>query len=62
MDVGCTPSGVWSLNHDITTSLGLGLSSILLKSTPDLPRHNSARVDPYAHPQHIKVLKHCVYI
>jgi hypothetical protein len=53
---------VWSLNHDITTSLGLGLSSIFLKSTADLPRRNSERVDPYAHPQHIKVLKHCVYI
>jgi hypothetical protein len=27
---------VWSLNHDITTSLGLGLSSIFLNSTPGL--------------------------
>ena len=55
---------VWSLSHDITTSLGLGHSSIFLKSTPDLPRHNSVRVDPYpyAHPQHIKVPKHCVCI
>ncbi len=26
--------------------------------TPDLHRHNTVRVDPYAHPQHIKVLKH----
>jgi len=53
---------VWSLNHDITTSLGLGLSSIFLKSTPDLHRRNSVRAHPYAHPQQIKVLKHCVYI
>jgi hypothetical protein len=53
---------VWSLNHDITTSRGLGLSSIFLKSTPDLHRRNSVRVHPYAYPQHIKVLKHCVYI
>jgi hypothetical protein len=29
---------VWSLNDDITTSLGLGLSSIFLKSTPALLR------------------------
>ena len=50
---------VWSLNHDITTSLGLGLSSIFLKSTPALHRRNSVRVHPYAHLQHIKVLKHC---
>ena len=53
---------VWSLNHDITTSLRLGLSPIFLKSTPDLHRCNSVRADPYAHPQHIKVLKHFVYI
>jgi hypothetical protein len=53
---------VCSLNHDITTSLGLGLSSIFLKSTPALHRCNSVRVHPYAHPRHIKVLKHCVYI
>jgi hypothetical protein len=53
---------VWSLNHDITTSLGLGLSSIFLKTTPALHRRNSVRVHPYAYPQHIKVLKHCVYI
>jgi hypothetical protein len=56
-------TGVWSLDYDITTSLGLGLSSIFLKSTPDLVhRRNSVMVHPYAHPQHIKVLKHCVYI
>ncbi len=53
---------VWSLKHDIKTSLGLGLSSIFLKSTPDLHGCDGGRVDPYAHPQHIKVLKHCVYI
>jgi hypothetical protein len=53
---------VWSLNYDITTSLGLGLSSIFLKSTPDLHRRNSVRVHPYDHPWHIKVLKHIVYI
>jgi hypothetical protein len=53
---------VWSLNHDITTSLGLGLSSIFLNSTPDLHRRNSVRVHAYAHPHHIMVLKHCVCI
>jgi hypothetical protein len=53
---------VWSLNHDITTSLGLGLSSIFLTSTPALHRRNSVRVHPYAYPQHIKVLKHFLYI
>ena len=53
---------VWSLNNDITTSLGLSPVSIFLKSTPHLHMRNSVRVDPYAHPQHTKVLKHFVYI
>jgi hypothetical protein len=54
--------GVWSLNHDITTSFGLSPTPIFLKSTPDPHRRNSVRGHPYAHPQHIKVLKHFVYI
>jgi len=53
---------VWSLNHDITTSLRLCPTPIFLNPTPDLHRCNSVRVHPYAHPWHIKVLKHCVYI
>ena len=53
---------VWSLNHDITTSLGLALSPIFLKSTPNLHRQNSVRAHTYAHPQLIMVLKHFVYI
>ncbi len=32
------------------------------KINPNLHRHNSVRVDPYAHPQHIKVLKDFFYI
>ncbi len=55
-------TGVWSLNHDITTSHRLSPTPIILKSTPDLHRRNSVRVHPYAHSQHIKVLKHCVCI
>ncbi len=56
--------GAWSLNHDITTSSGLRLSPtpIFLKSTPDLQRHNSVRVHPYAYSQHIKVLELFIYI
>jgi hypothetical protein len=54
--------GVWSLNHDITTSLGLNIPIIQKSTTPDLHRYNSVRVDPYAHSHHIKVLKHFVYI
>ena len=55
-------TGVWSLNHDIATSLGLRSTPIFRKSTPHLHRRNSVRVHPYAHSQHIKVLKHFVYI
>ena len=58
MDVGCTSC----LNHDITTSLVLSHTPIFLKSTPDLHRPNGVRAHTYAHPQHIKVLKHFIYI
>ena len=53
---------VCSLNHDLTTILGLNHTPIFLKSNPTWHKSNSVRVDPYAHPQHIKVLKHFVYI
>ena len=59
---GMQSTGVWSLNHDIATSLGLSPYPNFQKSTPALHRHNSGRVHPYAHSQHIKVLKHFVYI
>jgi hypothetical protein len=56
-------TGVWSLNHCVTTSLRLGPTPISQKqkSTPDLYRQHSVTVHPYpfAHPKHnIKVLKH----
>ena len=54
--------GVCSLNHDITTSLGLSHAPIFLKIHPHLYGHNSVRVHPYAHPQHLKVLKHFLFI
>jgi hypothetical protein len=59
---GMQSMGVWSLNHDITTSLGLIHTPNIQKFTPALHRHNSVRVDPYAHSQHIKVLKLFIYI
>ena len=55
---------VWSLNHDLTTSLRLNHPPIFLKSILTLHKCNSAWVDPYAHPQHsIKVLQHfaCIW-
>jgi|688.fasta_scaffold610474_1 hypothetical protein len=59
---GMRSLGFLSLNHDIITSLGLIHTPIIQKSTVNLNRHNSVRMHPYAHSQHIKVLKHYVYI
>jgi len=51
-----------SLNHDITTSLGLRSTPKKPRSAPHLHRPNSVRVDPYGHSHHIKVPKHFAYI
>ncbi len=53
--------GLWSLNHDLTISLVFIYAPNFAKIHPHLHRWNSVRVHPYAHPQHIKVLKHFVY-
>ncbi len=55
-------TGVWSLNHVITTSLGLSQTPIIKKPPQHLHRCNSVRVHPYAYPKHIKVIKHFIYI
>ncbi len=56
-------TGGLSINHDITSHhSGSGLPHYPRKSTPNMHRHNSVRVDPYAHPQQIKVLKHFTHI
>jgi len=62
---GMHSMGVFSLNHDtaIATSYRIGHSH-----TPHFPKihlhlhmYYSIRMHPYAHPQHLKVLKHFVY-
>ncbi len=53
--------GFWSLNHDLTTSLGLSHPN-LPKFHSHLHRRNSVRVHPCAHPQYIEVLKQFVYM
>ena len=53
--------GVCSLNHDTTTSLGLYHTPIF-QNLPPPAQVNSVRVHPYAHPKHMKVLKHFAYI
>jgi hypothetical protein len=54
--------GVCSLNHDLTTSYRLGHTPFFQKFTPTCTMYYGIRVCPYAHPQHLKVLKHFVYI
>ena len=54
--------GVLSLNHDTATSYSLGHTPFFLILTPHLHTYYSIRMHPYAHPQHLKVLKHFVYI
>ncbi len=54
--------GVFSLNHDTTTSYRLGHTPFPLKFNHICTRIMAIRVYPYAHPQHLKVLKHFVYI
>ncbi len=51
---------VYSLNHNTTLSFELHLTPIFQKFGPHLHRYNSVRVHPYAHPQHMKVLKHFI--
>ncbi len=47
----------------ITASHGLSPAPRFPNSTPDLHRHNNIQMGlQYAHPQHIKVLKHFLYI
>jgi hypothetical protein len=53
-------TGLWSLNHDLTTSLGLTYVPNLPKIYPHLHRCNSVRVHSCAHPHYIKVLIHFV--
>jgi hypothetical protein len=57
---GMQSMGVWSLNHDTATSYRLGNTPFSLKSTPTWT--TAIMMHPYAHPQHLKVLKHFIYI
>jgi len=52
---------VYSLNHDTTMSFGIHLAPSFQNVAPACT-YNSVRVHPYAHPQHMKVLKHFLYV
>ena len=53
--------GLWRLDHDLTTSPRLSHAPNLPKIHSHLHKWNSVGLHTYAHPQHIKVLKHVVY-
>jgi len=59
---GMQPMGVCSLNHGTTTSYRLSHTPFSLKFIPTCTCNTAIRVYPYDHPQHLKVLKHFVYI
>jgi hypothetical protein len=58
--------GVCSLNHDTATSYELGHTPVFLKFTPPPPahviQHKDAPIMPIHSIQHLKVLKHVLYI
>jgi hypothetical protein len=51
---GKQSAGVYSLNHDTTTSFGIRLTPIIQNVASTLHRY-SKRVDPYVHPQHMNM-------
>ncbi len=60
MDVGC--SQWWFTDSTMTPQCHVGSPLPRFpKYGPHLHRYNSIRVHPYAHPQHMKVLKHFIY-
>jgi len=59
---GMQSMGVWSLNHDTTTSYRLGHTPFSLTPPPTSTCNTAIMMHPYAHPQHLKMLRHCVYI
>jgi len=61
---GCVmQSGVvYSLNKDTMMSFWLRQNPNFEKFAPPLYRYNCVRVHPNAFPQHMKVLKHFIYV
>jgi hypothetical protein len=59
---GMQSMGVFSLNHDTTTSFRLGHTQFHLKFTPTCTHFTAVRMHSHAHSQHLKVIKHFVYI
>ncbi len=61
MYVGCNLCGFGASTMPLQHRLGPALHINFLKIHPHLHKRNSVRVDPYAHSQLTKVLKHFAY-
>ena len=61
-ECGMQSVAIYSLNHDATTSFGLRLTPIFQNLAPPLYRYNFVRVHANTFPQHMKVLKHFIYM
>jgi len=59
---GMQSIGVCSLYHDTATSYRLGHTPFSHKSPPTCICNTAIMMHPYAHPQHLKVLKHFLCI
>ncbi len=59
---GIQSEASFSLNHDTTTLFGFRHTAIFQNLAPTPHRYNSVRMSPYAHSQHIEVLKHIICI
>ncbi len=53
---------VYSLNNDTTMSFWLRLTPIFQNLAPPMHHYNCVREHPNAIPQHMKVLKHFIYV
>jgi len=56
------PTTGWSLWGFEASTYNITQTQPYKKSTPHHKRYISIKVHPYAHPQHLEVLKHFVYI
>ncbi len=59
---GIQSEASYSLKYDATTSFMFAHTPIFQNLAPTPHRYYSVRVKPYTHSQHIKVLKHIIFI
>ncbi len=62
MDVGCSQWGFSASTMTLQHHTGSAIPTLSLKSPPTCTCNTAIMMHPYAHPQHLKVLKHFVFI